>query len=242
MKMRVAMTSAVLSLSLAAAASADVLWDQSAISLSAPLSYQNHVTSSVGFGGQREAYGLADITVGASGWTIDSMSVFMSFWAIDVNGPATTAVLNIFAQTPGQPPSSAFNPRRTANGGVGQIVNVTTTNFTLSGQSIDQVTASGLNLYLAPGNYWIGLTPIYSGGSFGQPNQWPSATTIGADQYFRGANLTTMDANWTNNAAAAGAGHGDGAFILTGTFTPAPGAAALLGVAGLAAGRRRRSN
>lgn len=235
-------TSAVLSLSLAAMASADTLWDQSAIDINAPVNYQNRVGSSAPFGSQREYYGMADITVGAGGWTIDSISVYMSFWALYVNGPATGGVLNIVAQTPGQPPSSGYNPRRPANGGSGQLVTVTTTEFTFAAQTIDQVTASGLNIYLAPGNYWIGLTPTYAGGGFGLPGQWPSATLIGDDQYYRGANIGTMDASWSDNTTDANYPHGDGAFLITGTFTPTPGAAALLGVAGLAAGRRRRSN
>jgi hypothetical protein len=227
-------SSVVLTLALASGASADVLWDQSAISLTAN-SLPNHVTSSVGPGGQREAYGMADITVPAGGWTIDSISVYMGFWAIFVNGPANGAVLNIIPRTPGQPPSNSYNPRRPANGGSGVLIpaaQVITTNFTLSGQSIDQVTATGLNIVLAPGDYWIGLTPTYSGGSFGQPNQWGTTNQIGANQYYRGANLATMDAAWTSN-------QGDGAMLITGV--PTPGAAALLGVAGLAAAGRRRS-
>lgn len=240
MNTRIASTGLVLSLALASVASADVLWDQSAIDINAPISYANRVTSSVpfGFGNQREAFGVADITVPAGGWTINSISVYMANYAIYVFNPASTAVLNIFSRT-GPSPLASDNPRRPANGGAGVIYTATTTTFSFGGQDIDQVTVSGLSITLAPGDYWIGLTPIYSGGSNGQPSQWPAATQIGLNQFYRGANQSTMDAGWTDNAVAGGLTHGDGAMLITGV--PTPGAAGLLGLAGLAAVRRRRS-
>jgi MYXO-CTERM domain-containing protein len=212
-------------------AQADVLWDQSAISLGAPISYANWTKTS-GFG-QREAYGMSDVTVPASGWTIQSISVYMGTLAF--NAP-TTATLNIFPKT-GSLPTAANNPRPTASGGSGLTVPVSVLGFEIngnSGQFANEVTASGLNIVLAPGDYWIGLTPRYVGST--SDNQWPALTTYGNNQAVRFA--TPLDAAWSDNAVLGGLQSGDGAIKIQGV--PTPGALSILGLGGLVAGRRRR--
>ena len=42
-----------------------------------------------------------------------------------------------------------------------------------------EVTASGLGLFLAPGDYWLGITPIAPGGMWGPEVQTSAATLIG---------------------------------------------------------------
>lgn len=214
------------------AAQADVLWDQSAISLdpNAP-GLANHTQTS-GFG-QREAYGLTDVTVPAGGWTIQSISVYMSTYAFS---SVTGATLNVFPKTSALP-TAANNPRLAANGGTGTLVPVTVIGFEIngnSGQFANEVTASGLNITLAAGDYWIGLTPKYQGGD--SDNQWPALNPYGVGQVSRFA--APLDAGWSSSTSVYGDAHLDGAMKINGT--PAPGAMALLGLGGLAAGRRRR--
>ncbi len=217
----------------AGAAQADVLWDQSAIDLNAPLSFANAVRTA-GFG-QREAYGMSDIHVGAGGWTIQSISVYMSTFAFST---PTTATLNVFAKTSSLP-TAANNPRSTALGGSGTTVAVSVLQFEIngnSGQFANEVIASGLNLNLAEGDYWIGLTPRYVGSD--ADNQWPALSQWGSSQAVRFA--TPLDPSWTDNAAAFGAGPTDGAIKIQGVAVPAPASLSLVGLGALAAGRRRR--
>lgn len=214
------------------AAQADVLWDQSAINLDSTVSMPNWTkTSGIG---QREAYGMTDVTVPAGGWTIQSISIYVGTLAF--NTP-TTATLNIFPKT-GALPTAANNPRLVANGGTGVSVPVTVTSFEIngnSGQFANDINASGLSIALAAGDYWIGLAPRYVGSS--ADNQWPAATTFGSGQAVRFA--APLDAAWTDTAALFGNSvQEDGAIKISGV--PTPGAMALLGLGGLLAGRRRR--
>ncbi len=216
----------------AAAASADILWDQSAIDLNSTISLANWTKTS-GFG-QREAYGMSDVTVPAGGWTIQSITVWAGTLAF--NDP-TSAILNIFPKTSSLP-TAADNPRLVANGGTGITVAAVTSVIQIngnSGQFAREITSSGLNVVLAPGDYWIGLTPRFSGSS--TDNQWPALSQYGDSQAVRFA--TPLDAAWSDNAALLGAPATDGAILIEG-FVPAPSSLALLGLGGLIAGRRRR--
>lgn len=96
------------------------------------------------------------------------------------------------------------------------------------------------NLVLNPGSYWIGLTIDHTfGGGGGQVGVATGSTFVG--------NPGGLNA-WQANP---GGGFGftlqplspaaDAAYRLVGTAVPAPGALALLGLAGLAARRRRRA-
>lgn len=224
------LVAAVLAAAGSSVCSADILWDQSAISLSSQISMANWTKTS-GFG-QREAFGMSDVTVPAGGWTIQSISVYMGTLAF--NTP-TTATLNIFPKTSALPlPSN--NPRTVANGGSGQTVSVTNSMFEIngnSGQFANEFTVSSLNIVLAPGDYWIGLTPLYLGSS--TDNQWPAVSQIGSSQSVRFA--FPLDPTWSDNAALLSAPPTDGAILVQGI--PAPSTLALLGLGGMLIGRRR---
>lgn len=219
-------------LSLAGIASADTLWDQSAIDLNSQMSMANWTKTS-GFG-QREAYGMSDVTVPAGGWTIQSITVWAGTLAF--NDP-TSATLNIFPKTSSLP-TAANNPRSIALGGSGVVVPAVTSFIEIngnSGQFAREITSSGLNIVLAPGNYWIGLTPKFSGAD--ADNQWPALNLYGNSQAVRFA--SPLDAAWSDNAALLGQPATDGAILIQG-IVPAPASAALLGLGGLLVGRRRR--
>jgi len=216
----------------ASVAGADILWDQSAIDLNSTISMANWTKTS-GFG-QREAYGMSDVTIPAGGWTIQSITVWAGTLAF--NDP-TSATLNIFPKSSALP-TAANNPRLAANGGTGVLVAAVTSFIEIngnSGQFAREITSSGLNIVLAPGDYWIGLTPKFSGSS--TDNQWPALNLFGNSQAVRFA--SPLDAAWSDNAVLLGAPATDGAILIEG-FVPAPSSLALLGLGGLIVGRRRR--
>lgn len=219
------------SLGLATAASAQVLWDQSALSGNGGA--WNSISGSPPFGAT--VYSLSDIVVPEGGWTINSVSTYFSrFGFADWPTAVTQGRLNIFSRD-GALPVAGNNP------GTGTLVTLTCTLSSFDAgpgfgeQPVNVATAAGLNIVLAPGNYWIGLTPIAPGG-FDLESNWGAANIIGGNSVSRSPFSGPGDppANtWYANG-------GEQAILITGI--PTPSAAALLGLAGLAAGRRRRAN
>ncbi len=100
------------------------------------------------------------------------------------------------------------------------------------------ITASGLNIDLAPGDYWVGLTPEVEFGLYGQ--QFPEAATPdGGPDHSASRNLNGgfgMGTDWFSSQDRGSVV--DGAITILGT--PTPGTLALLGLGGLVASRRRR--
>lgn len=141
---------------------------------------------------------------------------------------AGTATLNIFANDGSGLPAPGDFP------GNGSSVATNAVAFG-AGQAI---TASGLNLNLAPGNYWVGLTPEISFGNFGQQFHEAAAPDGGPDhsasRNFNGG--FGFGPDWF--ASSTRGSVTDGAITILGT--PTPGTLALLGLGGLVASRRRR--
>lgn len=212
------------------AANADVLYDQSAYTSD----YAANVDQEFGDFPQYSSYMADDVSFG-SAVTIDSISTFYTMggsW-----GPGiTNARLNIFAKT-GSLPGAGDDPA------AGLSVAVT---FTSLGDAW-QVTASGLGINLAAGDYWFALTPQADFGLFGQSFHYYTApgSLVGDQVAFRnpgGAFGTPGGTNWqTVNGALQGPTDANMALLVEGTIVPAPGALALLGLAGLAGTRRRRA-
>ncbi|MGH7132768.1 MAG: hypothetical protein ACREJO_12555 [Phycisphaerales bacterium] len=219
----------------AAISNADVLWDQSQLGWAVPTGFPNVLA-----GNPNTYYTVADVNVTGAGWTVNSVSMYFS--CFDFNWPeTTTGRLNIFTQS-GALPSNSDNP---ASGGlVPGLVNMTVeilndpSNFD---QAYYRVTASGLNINLAAGSYWIGLTPVAPSGFFGPESGLPAANQIGAGSPFRSpfTGPGSPPANtWVNLNAPASY---DAAILVQGVALPTPGAAAIVGLGGLIAGRRRRA-
>ena len=145
-------------------------------------------------------------------------------WPQNADGFAT---LNIFAD-----PLSNFdhNPLD----GASVVVSYVTTPDGI------EVTASGLNIDLVAGTYWIGLTPELDFGAKGQEFHNPAINFLGAPTQGRnpgegfGFGPDWFDAGFTFG------GFVDWDMAISIRGIPAPGALALLGVAGLAGMRRRR--
>lgn len=222
------------SLCLSAAASADVLWDQSPLS-GQGASVPNSISGSPATNGST-MYALSDIVVPAGGWTITSVSTFFSAlgfqsWPNDV----TIGRLNIFART-GALPVAGNNP------GTGTIVNLTCTQSSFDAgpgfgeQGVNIATAAGLNIHLDAGNYWIGLTPVTAGG-WDMEYNWPTSNVFGTSSALWSAFADPFGGppaqTWLDSGV-------EGSILIQGV--PTPGAAALLGLAGLTGMRRRRAN
>lgn len=229
--MKRSMAIGVLALAAAAGASqAAVLWDQSALDTS-PTSMGLLNTVSPGFNGA-EIYGLSDVTVPAGGWTIQSVSTYYT----NFNFPGgVSAVLNVFPKTGALP--IATNDPRAAPAGNGTQVPVTATDFVVDNQGVREYTASGLNIVLAPGDYWIGLTPNQAGGAFGADFQWSTTAPSGVGQAAWSQDFG-WPVGWFDYGTQTGIAVHDGAIKIQGV--PAPSSLALLGLGGLIAGRRRR--
>ena len=171
-------------------------------------------------------YLVSDVTFG-SDITIDSITTYFTNGNLTwPQGGAGTATLNIFAD------DGALDSEDPASG---MSVPVT---YNVSATGID-VVASGLGIALGAGTYWVGLTPELDFGVAGQEFHL-GAGPVGANTAARnpggGFGLGT---DWFEAGPAfGGLDTWDAALTITGV--PAPGALALLGLAGVVGRRRRR--
>ena len=161
----------LLLLSLAGAAQAAVLWDQSAISFSpsAPGIYNGKFT---GFGGST-SYCVNDVTVPAGGWTISVITEYFSNQTFaDMQLTAPNGNLIIMPKTGTMPVGT---PTVTT-------IPLTWTATTQGIQAVYVMTTGNLNLNLAAGDYWITVSPITPVDNFNGNNlQWPALNHYGAD-------------------------------------------------------------
>ena len=223
-------------LALAGVAQADVLWNQlPAYDDPAVASFPDRITTDP-FSGASGIFCDSDVTVPAGGWTVQSVTTYFS--DLSFNPTVTSAVLNIFPKT-GALPVAANDPRAMPTGQGTTVVPVDVRST--GGASVQPVmilTADGLNINLPAGEYWIGLTPTLQSGPFGSDLHWGAATMIGAPSAARG-----YDAfggfPWTDVGSLAQTSPFDLAITINGVV-PAPSSLALMGLAGLAAARRRR--
>ncbi|MEA3409790.1 MAG: hypothetical protein U9Q95_05530 [Candidatus Eisenbacteria bacterium] len=149
---------------LASVASADVLWDQP-YDPGWAMGYFNSESGGPPMG--MTWHGANDVTA-AAGWNVDSITSFYS--AVDPAwGTAITqGYLHVFPKTGALPVEDPTMSPLVAMSGV------------LVGDHFE-VTASGLGLYLAPGEYWLGLTPIAPSGPMGPEIQTSAATMLGSE-------------------------------------------------------------
>ena len=149
---------------LASVASADVLWDQP-YDPGWAMGFFNSESGSPPFG--MTWHGANDVTV-VDAWNVDSITSFYS--ALDPSwGPAITqGYLHVFPKTGPLPVEDPTMSPLVPMSGV------------LVGDHFE-VTASGLGLFLAPGEYWLGLTPIAPSGPMGPEIQTSAATFVGSE-------------------------------------------------------------
>ncbi len=207
----------------ATGASADVLWDQSSFAGGAGSGGVFNVnTGGPPFG--LEVYSVTDVTVGADGWVIESITTFYDGIFSDAS-LVTAANLHIFPKT-GTLPTAGDDPSASVE---------------LPASAVDvggviEVTVSGLSESLGAGDYWVGITPIaLGGGPFGgfEGIQLVADMPIGDPS----ASYDAFPASWATTSGPAGPA--DGAILIEGVV-PAPASAALIGLAGAMTLRRRR--
>lgn len=145
---------------LAAVASADVLWDQSTIDPAGPAIVGSN---SPGFGGF-VAHTVNDVTVPAEGWHVTSITQYYGGFNYSWTN-LSQGYVNIKPKTGALP-----------TGGVSavQVPMSCVISGDLDGQPIFAVTAA-LNLDLVPGEYWVGLTPSAPAGIDGADLMWATA-------------------------------------------------------------------
>ena len=143
-------------------------------------------------------YSVNDVTVPAGGWTINTFTSYWSDWeGVNMNVKAPTGNLIIVPKTGSLPTGT---PTTTT-------VALSWVDTSQSGQGVYVMTAAGLNVVLAPGDYWITVAPNVPVDNFnGNNNMWPALNYSGAPV-----------ATWGGSSWSDQYGSYDGAFMIQGT-------------------------
>ena len=208
---------------------ADVLWQQlpnTSLSAVVDQEFPDFVTFNT--------YQVHDVTVGAGGWNISSITGYYTDTAHA--WPVTLDVRIIMFSKTGSLPAAGNDPT------AGTVYSASLT----SDGTTTYVTASGLSINLGPGDYWIGITPIIAFGSYGQEFHQIAASLMGDPTAMRNpGNGFGYGAEWGTYAMFQFTA-GDGAILIEGNGgngaipEPATWSLLTLGLGALVYLRRRR--
>ena len=211
-------------------ANADVLWDQSNINPDV----NSIVDQEFGDFPTYSSYMANDFEVDGPGWHITKMTVYFTNQNGGWNDTITSGRFNFHSKAPY--PDCSFP---TVDADQGDVVPIT-----LTPDANGWAISTDLDIYVGAGEaYWIGLTPIADFGVYSQ-------------EFHRAAPIVGCNTAWQNPGGSFGYGADwtyayvldstgtwedayDMAMLIEGYYVPAPGALALLGLAGLARRRRR---
>jgi hypothetical protein len=180
-----------------------------------------------------------DFVVSPEGWNVSGLE----FFTYQTGSTTTSTITGLFARiwsgTPGAGGSVIWGDLTTnlltATDWTG-IYRTTATDLTNIARPIMSARATGLDITLAGGTYWVEWTSTGSlaSGPWQPPVSSPDGPVIGNALQFTtaGGFLPAFTAGTELQGALP--------FVITGSVIPAPGAIALLGMAGLLSGRRRR--
>jgi len=206
-----------------------VLWDQSNVNADITALVNHEFVNYPDY----SSYMAMDFEVGDLPWQITKMTIYLTnqngTWP---NIPNPQARFNLWEKAPY--PDCTFPDENPQDGAVVPATIVTGQYGLVISADLDVAVGAGLS-------YWINLTPIVDFTVYGQ-------------EFHQAAPIMLCNTAWRNPGGAFGHGTGwqdvsalnadwpdtwDGAFLLEGYIVPAPGALALLGLAGLARRRRR---
>ncbi len=162
---KLAVISAVVLVALAQTAGGAVLWDQSDYDVWGA-GFYNAESGAPPFG--MTVFSVNHITVD-NVWLVDSITTYYSALDPVWGDGIAQGYLHVFGKTDPLPVDGTDDPTASP---------LVTMSGTLDGDHI-VVTASGLNLSLEPGEYWIGITPIAASGPFGPEIHLSSLTLMG---------------------------------------------------------------
>jgi MYXO-CTERM domain-containing protein len=177
------------------------------------------------------AYLVDDFKTGGQTWNVTSVSTY--FTGYGSWGGITTGKLQVYTKS-GNIPSNGSDiaPEYT----VPVVVSNVGGSWEVKADTSGIAELQGIN-----GDYWVGLTPVADFGKFGQNFHLLQDLANGDQTAGRNPGGAFGFPNWTHPGDVIGGGPYDMSFRLDGDVVPAPGAAALLGLGGLVAGRRRRA-
>lgn len=222
-------------------ASADVLWDQSQLAdytAELPSIMDQEVPPSDPLA-DYSSYAVTDVDTAGESWIVQDITTYFSsydgessFW----QGAVEQARLNILPKT-GSLPDNTYDPCD------GELVDVTLTTFAQNNIWYLAVTASGLDISLSPGEYWIGLTPLAPFTDLNYQQEVPVHTheLIGDESAWRRPDAPSGTTDWTEWGNASGGNwlhDTDRSITIQGV--PEPGALSLLVLGGVIMVARHR--
>ncbi len=183
-----------------------VLWDQSNYAPSSP----NLIDQEFGDVPTYSTYQVHDFTVSPPGWNVAAVSTYFTVSFGAWSPGIVQARLNLYPKTGALP-----LPTEDPSGGL--VVQVSLTNLGDAWRATADTTSVAALQNLAPGDYWIGLTPIADYAAFGQEFHYRSATPVGSPSAVRNpAGAFGLGTQWSDYGLF-GQTPGDGAFLLEGT-------------------------
>lgn len=236
---------AVIGVAGTSASALDILWDQQGYGTGSGGTWNHYDATPATPNGNfiNQWFAVGDVSVGGDGWNVDSVTTYHRGSPRNDNfsNVVTQAYLHVF-------PKSATLPTAGDAPLASPIVSVSSVLGVDGGVLRHAVTASGLDLDLTPGDYWLGLTPLFEGTA----NTAHLASSIVGDPssiYVTSANTinqfafivpSAQDVWVTLEDGSAGTDY-DIALTVQGTVIPEPTSLALLTLGGLLVARRRRA-
>lgn len=188
-----------------------ILWDQSDVAFDENALLDSDFLDFPAYSG----FMLMDVEVDGPGWRVETVATFFTIgFAAWSDGNIKQAYLNILPKD-GELPDDGYDPFDAP------LVDVDLTDL----GGVWDVRASGLDIDLPPGEYWIGLTPSYWWGATGKEYHWGSPIRGGNTAWRNPGGALGFGEEWTfaYNVDTTGSWRDqfDGAIRIEGTIEPA---------------------